>query len=99
MANEYVISNGKRYRRFYNPTMNYISEDLSNYGSVYYSSRIDSLYWFCYDQILVRKPLVNSITTLNYCRTIKSRSLIKKKAPDKTISDHLPLIVNIKEGA
>lgn len=93
---EYVISNGKRYRRFYNPVFNFLSETTKNYGSIYYSGNINSLYWYCYDQIIVRKPLISSIKELNYVKRVKGRNLIKETLPDKSISDHLPLFVELK---
>lgn len=92
---EYVQSNNKRYRRFYNPMVHYISEDTQTYGSFYYSGNINSLYWYCYDQILVRKPLVSHIESLQYAKTIGDKKLIKRTKPDASISDHLPLIVRI----
>lgn len=36
--NEFISYQRKRYRRFYNPLIDYISEKSMNYGSVYYSS-------------------------------------------------------------
>lgn len=93
---EYVKVNGNRYRRFYNPMINYISEDSTNYGSLYYSSGMNSLYWFCYDQVIVRKSLVNSIFDVQYCKAINNRSLLNKFVPNKKISDHLPLMIRFE---
>ena len=93
---EYIISNGKRYRRFYNPMIHYISEESQMYGSFYYSNGIQSLYWYCYDQIIVRKSLMDRIATVKYCKSIGKKSLLKKVAPNGDISDHLPLIVTLK---
>lgn len=95
---EYTTINEKRYRRFYNPAINFISEDSINYGSLYYSSGINTLYWFCFDQILVRKSLVDSVLDVRYCRSIKGKSLLKRFVPDKKISDHLPLLVKFEKG-
>lgn len=93
---EYVTSNGKRYRRFYNPLVNYISEETQTYGSFYYSGGINSLYWYCYDQAIIRKPLVANLESIRYIKTIGGRKLIKEVSPDATISDHLPLVVEMK---
>ncbi len=98
MQQESVTVEGKKYRRFYNPMLDYISEKNEIYGSLYYSSGATTLYWYCYDQIIVRKPLVERIRDISYCRKIKSRRLIKDVAPDKSISDHLPLLVEIERG-
>lgn len=95
---EYITINGKRYRRFYNPAINFISEDSMNYGSLYYSTGMNTLYWLCFDQVLVRKSLVDSVFEVKYCRSVKGKSLLKKFVPDKNISDHLPLLVKFEKG-
>lgn len=95
---EYITINGKRYRRFYNPAINFISEDSMNYGSLYYSTRMRTLYWLCFDQVLVRKSLADSVFEMKYCRSVKGKSLLKKFVPDKGISDHLPLLVKLERG-
>lgn len=96
---EYVTINGKRYRRFYNPAINFISEDSINYGSLYYSTGMNTLYWLCFDQVLVRKSLADSVFEVQYCRSIKGKSLLKKFVPDRKISDHLPLLVKFEKGS
>ena len=68
------------------------------YGSFYYSSGMQSLYWYCYDQVIVRKSLMDKVIAIKYCKSIGKKSLIKDIKPDEDISDHLPLIVTI-EGA
>lgn len=93
---EYIKSNGKQYRRFYNPMVHYISEESQMYGSFYYSGGIQSLYWYCYDQIIVRKSLMDKISAVKYCKTVGKRNLIKDIKPNTEISDHLPLIATIK---
>lgn len=95
---EYITSNGKQYRRFYNPMVHYISEESQMYGSFYYSGGIQSLYWYCYDQVIVRKSLMDKVIAIKYCKSIGKKSLLKNIKPDEDISDHLPLIVTI-EGA
>lgn len=76
--------------------MNYISEETQTYGSFYYSGGINSLYWYCYDQAIIRKPLVANLESIRYIKTIGGRKLIKEVSPDATISDHLPLVVEMK---
>lgn len=94
---EYVTYHGKKYRRFYNPMIDYISERTGNRGSYYYSQGIETIYWHCYDQIIVRKTLIDAIATLCFCKKAGDTSLVADIAPDKKISDHLPLSVMIKE--
>lgn len=96
---EHVKINGKQYRRFYNPMVNYVSEDFMNYGSFYYSNGIKTLYWFCYDQIIVRKPLINEISSIQYCQKVNNRSLLNRFLPNSDISDHLPLMVKFERKA
>lgn len=83
------------YERFYNPMLNYIREEDECYGSFYYSSGIGPLYWYCFDQILVRKALMNKLEKIQFLKKIKDTKLLKTVMPDKTISDHLPLFVKI----
>ena len=96
LQKERVKVNGKEYRRFYNPHISMISEDNKNYGSFYYSEGINSMYWYSFDQILVRKPLVNMLKEVHYCHQIMGQSLISNIIPNKTISDHFPLLAKIE---
>ncbi len=96
LKTEYVTIDKRRYRRFYNPMLNYISEDNLNYGSFYYSNGTRALYWYCYDQVLLRKSLVNHLISVSYCKLINGKRLLKDVSPNKKISDHLPLIVKLE---
>ncbi|MBR2616679.1 MAG: hypothetical protein IKC56_00380, partial [Clostridia bacterium] len=86
---------GKLYERFFNPIIGYIGNKNLGHGSFYYSNRVDALYWYCYDQILVRKELIEHVKNLQYLKKIKNNSLIKEIRPNNDISDHLPLLVEI----
>jgi len=86
--------NNKSYKRFYNPTLNFLSESTKNYGSFYYNQSFNTPIWNSFDQIIVRKPLMDLIEEVCYLRKIGSKSLINSIKPNKKISDHLPLIVN-----
>ena len=83
------------YERFYNPMLDYIKEEKESYGTFYYSSGIGPLYWYCYDQVLVRKSLMNKLQKIQFLKNIKGTKLIKQMRPNKSISDHLPLLVEI----
>ncbi|ETP72475.1 endonuclease/exonuclease/phosphatase family protein [Lachnospiraceae bacterium JC7] len=85
------------YKRFYNPILHYISEETKMYGSLYNTTNDDTKYWYCLDQILVRKELANSIKNMQYLRKINAQNLIKSVAPKRNISDHLPLVVCLEE--
>lgn len=82
------------WRRFYNPIIHFLSEDTNTYGSLYYSSGSAPLYWNSYDQILVRKELIDCISSLQYIRKITGKGLIRDVKPITSISDHLPLLVD-----
>ncbi len=90
-----IIFKNTEYERFYNPALDYISESEQSYGSFYYSSGIGSLYWYCYDQVLLRKKLIDRFVGMRYLKKVGETNLIKKVMPNKEISDHLPLLVNI----
>jgi len=95
---EIVEYNEKKHRRFYNPVINYLSEKTQTFGSIYCSSGNYQLYWNSYDQVLVRKELIEGIDSVKYIKMINGKSLIKRVRPDETISDHLPLLVCVKKG-
>ncbi len=95
---EVVEYQEKKWRRFYNPIIHYLSEDTLTYGSFYYSSGSSPLYWNSFDQVLVRKELIDNIQSLEYIKTINGKKLLNRVKPNDQISDHLPLLVNISNG-
>ena len=86
---------GVAYRRFYNPTINFVSENNKNYGSFYYTGGSSSPIWHCLDQVLVSKALVDNIKSVIYLKTIAGGTLLKSIQPNSDISDHLPLLVEL----
>lgn len=84
-------------KRFYNPILHYISEETEMYGSFYYENGSVTPYWYCLDQLLVRKELINSICHMEYLKRIDKKELLKNGIPDQEISDHLPLLVKLQE--
>lgn len=95
--NEFKKHNKQRRKHFYNPILHFLSENTKMYGSFYYTKKHKSPYWYCLDQVLVRKSLVNSIIHLEYLKKIDTRNLLKNAVPNQKISDHLPLLVNLQE--
>ena len=67
------------------------------YGSFYYDQNSMTPYWYCLDQVLVRKGLANNIERVEYLKKIETEDLLKNGIPNKSISDHLPLLVNLSE--
>lgn len=92
---EFVAYQGDSYRRFYNPIIEYINETNQDYGSFYYGSGNGCLYWYCYDQLLVRKGLIDNIIDFKYLKQIKQLNLMNRVRPNRKISDHLPLLVEL----
>lgn len=89
--------NLESYKRFYNPILNYISENNEMYGSFYCNTDTSTPYWHCLDQILLRKDLIDFLCDLRYIKRIDDANLIKDLAPNSEISDHLPLFVKLAE--
>ena len=95
---EIIRYNEREWRRFYNPIIHYLSEETNTYGSLYYSSGSAPLYWNSFDQILVRKELTDHICSLEYLKSTNGKKLMKDVKPNDSISDHLPLLVEITKG-
>lgn len=95
--NEFVKWNCRCYRRFYNPSFDYLSEKNKQYGSFYYDDPNYPLYWNCLDQVLVRKTLIESLKNVEYIKQVGSTFLLttKGKINKNKLSDHLPLFVRI----
>lgn len=98
LKKEYDTWSGKRYRRFYDPMLDYISEDNLSYGTYYYSGGSSPMYWNCFDQVVVRKPLANKISNIEFCKTINGKRLLANFKPQDNISDHLPLFVQLERN-
>ncbi len=94
-----ITYQNKKYKRFYNPMLNFISENGKQYGSLYYTNGSSSLIWYTYDQVLVRRPLVDKIVDVHFCLKADRTSLVTKIGiPRKdAISDHLPLMFEVEE--
>lgn len=87
----------KRIKMFYNPLLHYLSEDTEMYGSFYYEQGHATPFWYCLDQVVVRACLANCINHVEYLKMINTKELLKNTMPNKNISDHLPLLVNLQE--
>ena len=87
------------YKRFYNPILHFLTEDTKMYGSFYKHNDGRPLYWYCLDQVLIRKPLIKTLKNMEYVKTIGGSSLLKRSGlPDERFSDHLPLLVEFAGG-
>lgn len=92
---------GEEFKMFYNPMWNFYGDNDKPFGTYYYSGNDSSnTFWKIYDQVLLRpslrKRFVDSslqiITETSSCYLLNNRG-----HPDKKISDHLPIIFELKE--
>lgn len=91
------------FKMFYNPMWRFFGDDNKPAGTHFYNgSKIDNIFWHIYDQVMIRPCLKKSFVddSLNIITETNNWQLIDKKGhPDKTnISDHLPIIYEIKEN-
>ncbi len=85
----------RRYEYLYSPMLCNYSEDGPQYGSFYCTNLDLETYWHCLDQVLVTPGLVDAIKSVSHLRAISDTGLISNVAPNKQISDHLPLSVRL----
>lgn len=92
---------GNIFKMFYNPSWKLIAPDKPPYGSYFYNnSNYVNYYWYLFDQVIVRPKLIKAFNedSLKIVSKIKDTSLLKNEyKPDDQISDHLPILFEIKE--
>ena len=98
MDAESISFEGKRKRRLYNPILQFLRDEDGKRGSYYYSSNDTPLYWNAYDQVLMNKQAMISFLNMEYITSTSRISLMSRKGPNKTYSDHLPLLVKFERG-
>lgn len=92
---------GNEYAMFYNPMWRFLGDIEQPYGTYYHnnSSSINT-YWNLYDQVIIRPALRERFIddSLKIITETHSKYLLDSIGhPDKTISDHLPIIFEIQE--
>lgn len=100
--NSRIIEN-QNFKMFYNPMWRFFGDLYEPYGTHYYSgSRADNIFWNIYDQVMIRPTLRQSFVdeNLKIITETSTYSLLNKNGhPDKKkVSDHLPLLFEIKEN-
>lgn len=92
----------KPFKMFYNPMWNFLGDFKSPYGTYYYSgSTTNNTYWHIYDQVIIRPSLRTRFIdeSLKIITMINDINLLDEKGhPDHSISDHLPIMFEIKGG-
>ena len=86
---------------FYNPMWNFFGDYTSPPGTYYYDgSQPRDSFWHIFDQVLIRPSLIKYFEekSLKIITRANIHSLLDKNGrPDKTYSDHLPIVFEIKE--
>ena len=92
---------GNEYAMFYNPMWRFLGDSAEPYGTYYHNnSGSINTYWNLYDQVIIRPALRERFIddSLRIVTETQSKYLLDSNGhPDKTISDHLPIIFEIKE--
>ena len=98
---ERELQSGKEFYMFYNPMWNLLGDAQEPYGTYYYAGNDPiNTYWNIYDQVIIRPALRARFVenSLRIIKETKTRFLLDSNGhPDKKISDHLPIVFEIKE--
>ncbi len=93
---------GKEFKLFYNPMWNFLGDFKEPYGTYYYSgSEAVNTFWNIFDQVIIRPAIREKFIdkSLKILTQTNERFLLDNKGhPDMKISDHLPIIFEIREG-
>jgi exonuclease III len=86
---------------FYNPMWNFFGDNSLPYGTYYYDKeQLTKYYWNIFDQVVIRPSLIDLFieNSLEIVSSIDGNSLFDKNSvPNKEISDHLPIVFNMRE--
>lgn len=88
------------FKMFYNPMWNFFGDFNNPPGTYYYASGPNISFWNIYDQVMIRPGLRKKFMSdsLKILTKTKNKLLLNKNnCPNKDISDHLPIIFEIKE--
>lgn len=98
---KYRIIMDESFKMFYNPMWNLLGDFSFPPGTYYYSgNEVENSFWNVYDQVMIRQCLRKSFVdeNLKILYETKNQKLIDiNNHPDKSISDHLPIIFEIEE--
>lgn len=92
---------GKEFHMFYNPMWNLLGDAQEPYGTYYYAGNDPiNTYWNIYDQVIIRPALRARFVgdSLKIVKETKTRFFLDNNGhPNGKISDHLPIVFEIKE--
>ncbi len=93
---------GIEFEKFYNPMWNLLGDFSPPYGTYFYNeSNPSGTYWHMFDQVIIRPCLRKAFSekNLKIVTTIGDRKLLGQSGkPISRISDHLPIVFEIKEN-
>lgn len=91
----------KEYKMFYNPMWSFLGDKQKPYGTYYFAgNNISNSFWHILDQVIIRPCLKDRFvdSSLKIITETKYSYLLNNRGrPDGNISDHLPIIFEIKE--
>lgn len=94
---------GREKTFFYNPMWSYMGDlSLGPPGTFYYQkSSYVNYFWHTFDQVLLRSEILESfsIYEINVLTETGSKSLVKGEKKIPCLSDHLPVLIRLKEIA
>lgn len=92
---------GNKYAMFYNPMWRFLGDKEQPYGTYYHNnSNSINTYWNLYDQVIIKPALRERFVddSLKIVTETQSKYLLDSNGhPDVEISDHLPIVFEIRE--
>jgi hypothetical protein len=90
---------GQQFKFLYNPMWGLLGDNIEGRppGTYFYPSGVLSRFWNMFDQILLRPALLPYYhkESVRIITTIDDVSLLKKEKIDASISDHLPILLDL----
>lgn len=91
----------EKYYMFYNPMWNFLGDFKKPYGTYYYNQGTACTYWSILDQVIIRPSVREKFIdeSLKIITETQQYNLLDSHGhPNQNISDHLPIIFEIKEN-
>lgn len=95
------IVNTLEYEKYYNPMWNFLGDNNNPPGTYFYnSSTLCAPMWYIFDQVLISKPVIpmfvkDELKIITFSKKYNFKD--DKGHPNKAISDHFPIICEIKD--
>lgn len=94
---------GESFEFLFNPMWSRLGDETEGPPGTYYygRSRVVNHFWYALDQVLLRPGLIRAYERgrMSVLQRISDRPLLKGGRPDRQISDHLPLLVELHLGS